>query len=196
MNATTPRNPQGDARPTALPSTMSRADFVGRFGGVFEHSPWVAEDTWNRGLGPDADCAEGLHRRMCAVLRSATPDQQRDVLLAHPDLAGRLALAGALTHESTAEQASAGLDQCSPEELTRFQTLNDAYKAKFGIPFIMAVKGRTRRDILAAFERRMLNDPAVEFTEALAQVERIARLRLNDLLPAPGESRRRSCDRG
>lgn len=166
----------------AAPSGMTRSDFVARFGGVFEHSPWVAEGAWDQGLKPDTDGAAGLHRRMCAVLRSAPADRQRAVLLAHPDLAGRLALAGELTNASTGEQASAGLDKCSAEELARFEALNDAYKAKFGIPFIMAVKGRTRGEILEAFERRLSNDPAAEVAEALKQVERIARLRLDDML--------------
>lgn len=183
MTSTPPRIPADTEESRGVPSAMTCDDFVVRFGGVFEHSPWVAEGAWDRGLEADADSAAGLHRRMCAVLRSGTPDRQRAVLLAHPDLAGRLALAGELTDASTAEQANAGLDQCSPEELTRLQELNRAYTTKFGIPFIMAVKDRTRQEILEAFERRITNDPAAEFAEALAQVERIARLRLDDLLP-------------
>lgn len=178
---TTPPFPANDDENRNRPSEMTRGDFVTRFGGVFEHSPWVAEGAWDTGLGPDADDAPGLHQRMCAVLQSATPDRQRAVLLAHPDLAGRLALAGELTTDSTAEQASAGLDQCTPGELARFQELNDAYKAKFGVPFIMAVKGRSRQEILEAFERRIDNAPEAEIAEALTQVERIARLRLEDL---------------
>jgi OHCU decarboxylase len=164
------------------PSQMSREAFVAAFGGIFEHSPWVAEGAWDAGLNGKADQAADLHARMCAVLRAANHDRQLGVLNAHPDLAGRLAVAGQLTAESTAEQASAGLDKCSPQEFERLQTLNEAYKAKFGFPFIMAVKGRTRAEITRAFEERVNNDAETEFPTALRQVEQIALLRLNDML--------------
>ena len=159
---------------------MNREDFVNRFGGVFEHSPWVAEGAWDAGL--DLNSAAGLHARMCAVLRAADRKTQMAVLLAHPDLAGKLAVAGRLTAESTAEQASAGLDQCSPKEYDRLQTLNEAYRANFGFPFIMAVKGRTRGEIIRDFEERVYNDAETEFATALRQVERIALLRLEQML--------------
>jgi len=110
---------------------------------------------------------------MVAVLRAAGHDRKLALLNAHPDLAGRLALRGELTADSTAEQASAGLDRCTPEEFARFTELNDAYKARFGFPFILAVKGRSRADILEAFETRLSNGPEEEFATALAQVERI-----------------------
>lgn len=163
------------------PSEMDRASFVARFGGVFEHSPWVAEGAWGAGNVPDD--ADGLHAAMVAVLRAADHDRKLALLNAHPDLAGRLALRGELTADSTAEQASAGLDRCTPEEFARFTELNDAYKARFGFPFILAVKGRSRADILEAFETRLSNGPEEEFATALAQVERITWLRLKDLLP-------------
>ena len=159
---------------------MTREEFVGRFGGLFEHSPWVAEGAWDDGL--DTADSVVLHTRMCAVLQAATHEQQLAVLNAHPDLAGRLALAGRLTADSTAEQASAGLDKCSPEEFARLQELNEAYKARFGFPFIMAVKGRTRAEIIQAFEERVNNDAETEFATALGQVERIALLRLEQIL--------------
>ncbi|WP_247891771.1 2-oxo-4-hydroxy-4-carboxy-5-ureidoimidazoline decarboxylase [Azospirillum argentinense] len=160
---------------------MDRASFVARFGGVFEHSPWVAEGAWDAGNRPDD--ADGLHAAMVAVLRAADHGRKLALLNAHPDLAGRLALRGELTADSTAEQASAGLDRCTPEEFARFTELNDAYKARFGFPFILAVKGRSRADILEAFETRLSNGPEEEFATALAQVERITWLRLKDLLP-------------
>jgi OHCU decarboxylase len=160
---------------------MNRQEFVERFGGVFEHSPWIPEDAWDAGLSLDS--VSELHARMCAVLRSATHEQRLGVLNAHPDLAGKLAVAGQLTADSTAEQASAGLDKCSPEEYERLQALNEAYKAKFGFPFVMAVKGRSRTEIIQAFEERVNNDAETEFTTALQQVERIALLRLDDMLP-------------
>jgi len=164
------------------PSQMSRGAFVAAFGGIFEHSPWVAEEAWDAGLNGKADQAGDLHARMCAVLRTAGRERQLAVLIAHPDLAGRLAVAGELTADSTAEQASAGLDKCSPEEFDRLRSLNESYKARFGFPFIMAVKGRTRAEITRAFEERVNNDTEIEFLTALAQVERIALLRLNDML--------------
>ncbi|HMR33735.1 MAG TPA: 2-oxo-4-hydroxy-4-carboxy-5-ureidoimidazoline decarboxylase [Geminicoccaceae bacterium] len=168
--------------PSRPPSRMSRAEFVERFGGVFEHSPWIAEAAFDAGLAGDADSAAGLHARLCRVFRAASPERQMEVVLAHPDLAGRLALAGGLTADSTSEQKSAGLDSCTPAELARFIALNDAYKARFGMPFIMAVKGSGRAEILAAFEKRLDNAPGVERQTALAQIERIARLRLEAML--------------
>ncbi|MBP2312872.1 2-oxo-4-hydroxy-4-carboxy-5-ureidoimidazoline decarboxylase [Azospirillum soli] len=160
---------------------MDRAAFLTRFGGVFEHSPWIAEGAWD--AGPIPDTAEGLHAAMVAVLRAAPREKQLALLNAHPDLAGKLAVRGELTADSSLEQASAGLDRCTPEEFARFTDLNDAYKARFGFPFIMAVKGRSRAEILEAFEARVHNGPEEEFATALAQVERIAWLRLKDMLP-------------
>ncbi len=164
------------------PDGADRADFVARFGGVFEHSPWIADDTWGAGLDMRRIDAQTLHRRMCAVFRAAPRDRQLAVLVAHPDLAGRLAVAGQLTAESAAEQAGAGLDRCSAAEFERLQELNASYREKFGFPFIMAVRGRTRAEIVAAFEARLGNDPADEFETALGQVERIALLRLEQML--------------
>lgn len=165
------------------PSSLDRAAFVAAFGGVFEHSPWVAEAAFDAGLTPEADGAEGLHRLLCAAMRAGTKAQHRALIEAHPDLAGRLARAGNLTVDSTAEQASAGLDRLSDADYESFVALNEAYRARFGFPFIMAVKGRGKDEILAAFERRLENDAEGEFAEALAQIERIALLRLRDLLP-------------
>ncbi len=165
-----------------LPGRMSRAGFVARFGGVFEHSPWIAEAAFDAGLGADKDRAETLHAAMTAVLRRAARPRQLALIRTHPDLAGRLAIGRGLTAASSAEQAGAGLDHCTAEEYARFAALNDAYKAKFGFPFIMAVKGRRRDEIRAAFERRLENDPETEFDTALAEIERIALFRLRDLL--------------
>ena len=159
---------------------MDRATFVRTFGHVFEHSPWIAEEAFDRGLPEDAERAEGLHRAMCAVLRDASDEQKRDLILAHPDLAGRLARANGLTDESSREQAGAGLDRLSEDEYARFTALNEAYKARFGFPFIIAVKGLRKDEILAAFERRLENDQPTEFGAALEQIERIALLRLKD----------------
>jgi 2-oxo-4-hydroxy-4-carboxy-5-ureidoimidazoline decarboxylase len=168
------------------PSRMSREAFIQRFGGVFEHSPWIAGAAWDAGLTPAQDRASGLHAAMIEVLRRAPRERKLELIRAHPDLAGRLAVQGELTHASSAEQASAGLDRCTPEEYVRFQTLNRAYRAKFGFPFIMAVKGRTRADILAAFERRVASECEREFETALHEIETIGRLRLEALLPDEG----------
>jgi OHCU decarboxylase len=164
-------------------SAADRAGFVASFGGVFEHSPWIAEAAFDAGLPADAETAEGLHRVLCAALAAADDTRKLALLRAHPSLAGRLALAGGLTAASSAEQASAGLDRCTPEELARFRTLNTEYEAKFGFPFIMAVRGVPRRTVLAAFEQRIHHDRDTEFATALAQVERIALLRLKERLP-------------
>jgi OHCU decarboxylase len=159
-----------------------REDFVRRFGGVFEHSPWVAERAFDRAASVGLT-AGNVHSALCNAFRAASPAERRAVLRAHPDLAGKLALAGKLTAASTVEQASAGLDHLSPEEHQRFTALNAAYMKKFGFPFIIAVKGLTKEDILAAFERRIDNSPEEEFETACAQVEQIARLRLRSMLP-------------
>ena len=168
---------------TLDPRGLTRADFAETFGHVFEHSPWIPEAAFDAGLPDDADRAEGLHRALCAVLRVAPKERKRALIEAHPDLAGRLARAGTLTADSTKEQAGAGLDRLSDEDYERFTVLNTAYKQKFGMPFIMAVKGRGKDEILAAFQERLDNDPEMEFATALAQIERIALLRLKDLLP-------------
>ncbi|MEA1672369.1 2-oxo-4-hydroxy-4-carboxy-5-ureidoimidazoline decarboxylase [Nitrospirillum sp. BR 11163] len=161
----------------------TRDAFVARFGGVFEHSPWIAEAAWDAGLPADARTADGLHAALVTQFRAASRERRLGVLLAHPDLAGRLAVRGELTADSTAEQASAGLDKCTPEEYARFQELNDAYKARFGFPFILAVRGLTRAAILENFESRVANDAETEFATATNQVERIALLRLKEMLP-------------
>ena len=127
--------------------------------------------------------AAGLAEAMAAAVAAGTAEQKRALIAAHPDLAGRLARAKQLTADSTREQASAGLDQLTADELARFTALNDAYKAKFGFPFIMAVKGRSKEDIVAAFERRLDNDEAAETATALGEIDRIAALRLADTLP-------------
>ncbi|MCF4164059.1 2-oxo-4-hydroxy-4-carboxy-5-ureidoimidazoline decarboxylase [Zavarzinia compransoris] len=165
----------------SLVAGLDRAAFVQRFGGIFEHSPWIAEGAFDAGLGPEAATADGLHAALCRVLDAAGEEAKLALLNAHPDLAGKLALAGGLTADSTAEQAGAGLDRLTPDELARFTTLNDSYKARFGFPFIIAVKGLDKTGILAAFETRVENPPAVEFDTALDQVKRIALLRLRAL---------------
>lgn len=164
------------------PSTLSQDEFVALYGGIFEHSPWVAERAHALELGPAHDTATGLHNAMARAFRGADDAARLGVLTAHPDLAGKIAQAKRLTAESTAEQASAGLDALTDEERATFEKLNTTYRDKFGFPFIIAVKGLTKSDILTAFTRRVDQDRDTEFAEACRQVERIALLRLKDLL--------------
>lgn len=165
------------------PGAMDREAFVARFGHVFEHSPWIARAAFEKGLPSGADTAAGLHAALCEVLRAAPALRRRALIDAHPDLAGRLARAGGLTGDSTREQASAGLDRLSEAEYQRFTALNDAYKARFGFPFIMAIRGSGKEAILAAFERRLQHRQDEEEETALAEIEKIALLRLKELLP-------------
>lgn len=160
------------------PSTLSRAAFVEVYGGIYEHSPWVAEAVHDGGLG-EADAPAALASRMAAAVDDASDAAKLTLLRAHPELAGKLAVAGALTVQSTTEQAGAGLDQCTAEEFAEFTRLNAAYTARFGFPFIIAVAGLDRQTILDAFRERAANDPATEFDTALKQVHKIARLRLD-----------------
>ena len=159
-----------------------RDEFIARFGGVFEHSPWIAEAAYDAGLPPAGDRTEGLHRAFCVAMRAAPRERQQALIEAHPDLAGRLSRAGGLTAASSAEQASAGLDSLTDDDFESFTALNTAYREKFAIPFVMAVKGRRADEILAAFEARLANDPETEFWTALMEIERIARLRIQEII--------------
>ena len=161
---------------------MDRASFVAKFGGVFEHSAWIAERAYELELGPAHNSVAGIHNALARMFRSATRAERLGVLTAHPDLAGKLAAAKRLTAESTQEQASAGLDALTDAERARFETLNSQYVAKHGFPFIIAVKDHDKDGILRQFETRIANATEDEFTTACAQVERIARLRLEDML--------------
>ena len=171
--------PQSHTRP----SEMDYETFVGAYGGIFEHSPWIAEGAHGLELGPAHDTAVGLHSALSRVFRNATEGQRLGVLTAHPDLAGKLAQAKRLTLESTSEQASAGLDALTDEERATFTSLNATYVEKFGFPFIIAVRDHDKPSILKAFRSRIENSREVEFAEACHQVERIAYHRLSDLLP-------------
>ncbi len=164
------------------PSQMDRDTFIKTFGGVFEHSPWIAEGAHALELGPAHDTPGGLHNALTRIFRTAPDDKRLGVLTAHPDLAGKLAAAKRLTAHSTAEQASVGLDALTDTERETFEKANAAYTDKFGFPFIIAVRDNTKDDILRAFERRLQQDRDTEFAEACRQVERIAELRLQDML--------------
>jgi 2-oxo-4-hydroxy-4-carboxy-5-ureidoimidazoline decarboxylase len=156
---------------------MTRADFVAAFGDVAEHSPWVAE---RAAVGrPFADRRAMIEAFLDAVF-DADPSDQLALVRAHPDLAGRAAIAGDLQPDSRKEQSDAGLDRLNPDEFTRFTGLNDAYRTKFGFPFILAVKGANKHRILSAFEERMRNDPEAELATAIRQVGNIIGFRLED----------------
>ncbi|MDC9825486.1 allantoinase PuuE [Devosia sp. ZB163] len=169
-------------KPEIVPSQLAYADFALLFGNVFEHSEWVAERTFKREMGPAHDTATGLHALMCQVFRSATDEERLGVLKAHPDLAGKLAAARRLTSASEAEQASAGLDALTDAEREAFGIMNREYVDKFGFPFIIAVRDNTKAQIMAAFEKRLANSREQEFATACKQVERIAELRIRQIL--------------
>jgi OHCU decarboxylase len=157
---------------------MDRADFVARFGGIFEHSAWIAERAFDRGSVPEPLRAEALHDVLCLQFRAAQEAERLGVLRAHPDLAGRLAVSGELTDDSRREQAGAGLDRLTAGEFARFTDLNTRYQTRFGFPFIIAVKGLSKDEILHAFENRIHHTRQEEFAAACHEVEKIARLRL------------------
>ncbi len=160
-------------------NAMSRSEFTAAFGAVFEHSPWIAERAW--ASRPFAD-VDALHGAMVGAMRAAGRDAQRALIRAHPDLAGKAAVGGGLTAASRAEQSGAGLDHCTAEEFARLGALNDAYKAKHGFPFVMAVRDSSHTDILAALAARLDNPTDAEFERALAEIANIARFRLADLM--------------
>ncbi len=153
------------------------AQFVGVLGEVFENSPWLVERAAATRPYPSRDA---LVAELIDVMSSATQDEQLALILAHPDLAGKAARAGALTESSTLEQASAGLDQLTDEEFDRFNRLNADYRERFGFPFIIAVRDHTKASILAAFEERLNNEPASEIAEAISNISRIVSLRIAD----------------
>lgn len=150
-------------------------DFAAAIGDTFELAPWVAEAaSANRPFAT----VTALHDAMMGAVRAAPSERQLAFVCGHPDLAGKAARAGEVTEESRREQASVGLDTLSEEEFARFHRLNDAYKAKFGFPFIVCVRRHTRDSILAQFERRLRHNPATEFATALQEIAFITRLRL------------------
>lgn len=160
----------------------TRAAFIDALGDIFEHSPWVAEAA--AGERPFPTLA-ALYDRLSGALLGAGAEQQLAVIKAHPDLAGKAARAGALTAESTAEQASAGLDRLSDEEYATFHRLNEAYKQKFGFPFIIGVRRHTKDSILEQLERRRAHDIEAERNTALREILRIVALRLDQRVRAP-----------
>lgn len=160
-------------------NSLDRDGFLARFGSLFEGSPWIAGQTWE--AGPFGDF-EQLHESMCAVMYGATQEQKLALIGAHPDLVGRAALAGTLTPESTKEQTSAGLDRLSDEEIAAFVRLNQAYRDRFGFPFVICARENKNDSILAGFETRLGNTPDQEIDAALREIAKIAYLRLVDIV--------------
>ena len=158
---------------------LGEEDFVQRFGGVYEHSHWIARASWHARLAVDNPAQ--LSAVFARVVDEASRAEQLRLICAHPELAGRLAVNGELTAESTAEQSSAGLDCCSEQEFAQIETLNKAYAIKFKFPFVMAVKGYNRRDIISAFGGRLQNSYTDEFATAIKEIHKIARIRLEQL---------------
>lgn len=163
------------------PNEMDRTTFVSTFADIYEHSSWVAEKAFDQGITELHNQISVLHEHMAGILNNSGHQAQLDLINAHPDLAGKAAISGELTEASTSEQSGAGIHECNEQEFMRFTELNNAYKDKFQFPFIMAVKGSNRHQILAAFETRIHNSPELEFETALQEINKIARFRLNDM---------------
>ena len=166
-------------RPIAEINSLARDEFVGVIGPVFEHSPWIADETWPK--RPFA-CVEKLHAQLCETVNVAAQEKQLALICAHPDLVGKVALTGQLTKESTNEQASAGLTRLTPEETALFQKQNDAYKNRFNFPFVICARLNKKAAILDGFERRLKNSREQEIKTALEEIFKIAELRLRDLV--------------
>jgi 2-oxo-4-hydroxy-4-carboxy-5-ureidoimidazoline decarboxylase len=160
---------------------LDEDEFVDAFGDVAEHAPWVAAEAADRRPFRSRDA---MIKAFADAVAHADKARQRALLLAHPDLAGRAAIAGDLTHASKKEQAGAGLDKLTADEFRRFTEMNARYRDRHGIPFIFAVRGATKHDILKGFAERVDNDPGVEFRTALGEVAKIIRFRLEDRVPA------------
>ena len=155
---------------------LSKSEFIKVFANIFENSRWIAEELY---IQKPFDNFEELSSKILNIFETTTREKQLKILNAHPDLANKTKIS-LLTPDSLKEQTSAGLDQCTKEEFSEFKKLNDTYK-KFGFPFILAVKGKTKIEILNNFRKRISSGPEIEFNEAVKQVKQIASLRLKEL---------------
>ena len=164
-------------------NALDQAAFVAALSGLFEGPPWIVEQAWtDRPFASQDD----LYTALCNVLYGAAAEQQVALLRAHPDLVGRAALAGTLSPASTAEQAAAGLDRLSPDEIAAFTRLNAEYQARFGFPFVICARENKKDSILAGFAARLTNDREQEILVALGEVAKICRLRLLDTVALDG----------
>jgi len=162
---------------------LDEGAFVARLGFLFEGSPWIAQEAWHR---RPFRSLEHLHSVLCDAMYAAPMERQVALIGAHPDLVGRAALAGTLTPESTREQAAAGLDRLSPEEIERFTHLNRSYREQFGFPFVICARENKKESILRGFETRLHHSGEEEITTALREIGKIAWLRLRDVARADG----------
>lgn len=173
----------------------SEGEFVARFGSLYEHSPWVAERAYKE---RPFDTLQDLHGAFVRAVHDASEERKLALIRAHPDLAGKAAMAGELTQESTSEQSSAGLNRLSAEEYEEFTGMNREYRRKFGIPMVVAVREHTKETILANAEERLAHTRDEEIETALGEISKIAYLRLRDLLIEPSsdgtETRTREID--
>ena len=156
---------------------LSRSEFVEIFANIFEKTKWIAEKLYNQ---KPFDDFKDLCSKMLGIFETAGKETQLKILRAHPDLADKVTV-NLLTSNSRSEQSNAGLDQCSEEEFNEFKNLNKSYRQKYGFPFIIAVKGKNKIEILSEFRKRILNSVDEEFNEAIIQVGKIANLRLNEI---------------
>lgn len=166
-------------QPLSALNTCDRAAFVAALGHLFEHSAWVAEETFPKRPFADADA---LHAALCETMLGAPADRQLALVRAHPDLAGRLAQAGELTADSAREQAAAGLDRLTAQESSEIVRLNDSYKARFGFPFVICARLNAKAGILASMRSRVANGPKEELSTALTEIAKIARIRLSEAI--------------
>ena len=181
------RQDEARTRFTPPPHAMAEAAFVARFAAIYEHSPWIPEGAWRHGLTVDEDTVGGIAAAFAKQVEDAAATRQLALIRAHPDLGGKAALAGKLTAASAREQAGAGLAACTPGQFARLQRLNADYTRKFGFPFIVAVTGLTRDQIIDGIAERLGNDPAAERRRALDEIHRIAWLRLVRLARASAD---------
>ena len=158
-------------------NSCDRGAFVAALGPLFEHSPWVAEETFSKRPFRDLD---GLHAALCGTMLGAAPERQIALVRAHPDLAGRLARAGGLTAASAREQSAAGLDRLSDGESRELERLNESYTARFGFPFVICARLNSKEAILSAMRSRVAHTREAELSTALGEIAKIARLRLNE----------------
>ena len=156
---------------------LSRSEFVEIFANIFEKTKWIAEKLYNQ---KPFDNFRDLSSKMLGIFETAGKETQLKILGAHPDLADKVTV-NLLTSNSRSEQSNAGLDQCSEEEFNEFKNLNKSYRQKYGFPFVIAVKGKNKIEILSEFRKRILNSVDEEFNEAIIQVGKIANLRLNEI---------------
>ncbi|MBI3525901.1 MAG: 2-oxo-4-hydroxy-4-carboxy-5-ureidoimidazoline decarboxylase [Betaproteobacteria bacterium] len=166
-----------DCLSTTALNALDQPAFTASLADIYEHSPWIPERCWTQ--RPFVN-REALQQALAQTLEAASDAEKLGLILAHPELAGKAAVRGELSSDSRREQAGVGLDQCSQEEFAIIRRLNDEYRDKFGFPFIVAVKGLSRADIIAAMEQRITRSRTQEFAAALAQIQHIAAFRLAD----------------